>query len=343
MHIRFKHLIEDRDRHGNIRLYVRLPGRRKVRIRAPFGTDDFTAAYNAAVSDHVTAPPQAREKKQGSFGHLCVLYFASPTFKRLDKATQAWRRRTLDTICDQHAHKPLALLAPRHIRMLRDERADKPGAANMRLKALKALFAWACEEEPEFAPQNPTLGVRKIRYASDGHHSWSDDEITRYRDRHPTGTKARLALDLLLYTGGRREDAVRLGPQHVRGGRVKFRQAKNEHRNPIDIDIPLHSELGASIAATPLQHLTFLTTAYGRPFSPAGFGNWFRARCDEAELQHCSAHGLRKACAVALAEAGASTHEIAAVTGHVSLEEIERYTRAARKTKLADAAIAKLK
>jgi len=343
MHIRFKHLIEDRDRHGNIRLYVRLPGRRKVRIRAPFGTDDFTAAYNAAVSDHVTAPPQAREKKQGSFGHLCVLYFASPTFKRLDKATQAWRRRTLDKICDQHAHKPVALLVPRHIRMLRDERADKPGAANMRLKALKALFAWACEEQPEFASQNPTVGIRKIRYASDGHHSWREEEITRYRDRHPIGTKARLALDLLLYTGGRREDAVRLGPQHVRGGRVKFRQAKNEHRNPIDIDIPLHSELEVSIAATPLQHLTFLTTAYGRPFTPAGFGNWFRARCDEAGLQHCSAHGLRKACATALAEAGASTHEIAAVTGHVSLEEIERYTRAARKTKLADAAIAKLK
>jgi integrase/recombinase XerD len=144
-------------------------------------------------------------------------------------------------------------------------------------------------------------------------------------------------------TGGRREDAVRLGPQHVRNGRVRFRQAKNEHRTPIDIDIPLHPELEASIAATPSGHLAFLATEFGRPFTPAGFGNWFRDQCDKANLHHCSAHGLRKATAAALAEAGASTHEIAAVTGHMSLEEVERYTRAVRRKKLADAAMAKLK
>jgi len=189
----------------------------------------------------------------------------------------------------------------RHVRALRDERSDRPGAANTRLKALKALFAWACEEKPELAPQNPTLGVRKIKYATDGHHSWSPGEIIQYRDRHPIGSKARLALDLLLYTGGRREDAVRLGSQHVRNGRIKFRQAKNEHRSPIDIDIPLHSELEASITATPSGHLTFLITEFGRPFTPAGFGNWFRARCDEAGLHHRSArlaqgvrHGTRR-------------------------------------------------
>jgi site-specific recombinase XerD len=89
--------------------------------------------------------------------------------------------------------------------------------------------------------------------------------------------------------------------------------------------------------------MTFLVTEYGRPFTPSGFGNWFRNRCDQANLRHCSAHGLRKATAAALAEAGATAHEIAAVTGHMSLEEIERYTRAARKRKLADTAIAKLK
>jgi integrase/recombinase XerD len=159
----------------------------------------------------------------------------------------------------------------------------------------------------------------------------------------PFGTKARLALDLLLYTGGRREDAVRLGPQHIRNGRVQFRQAKNEHRNPIDIDIPAHPELFTSITAARSGHLTFLVTEFGRPFTPAGFGNWFRDQCDQANLHHCSAHGLRKACATALAEAGATAHEIASVTGHQSLEEIERYTRDARKKKLADAAMAKLK
>src|SRR6266851_1612397 len=200
MEIRFKHLVEDRDRYKNIRIYVR----RKVRIRAPFRTDEFIAEYNAALSDHVSAPRQAKEAKQGSFRHLCVLYYGSPTFKRLDLATQSWRRRTLDAISQQHGHKPVALMAPRHIRMLRDERAEQPGAANQRLKALKALFAWACEEKSEIAPQNPTWGVRKLKYASAGHHSWASEEIARFREVYPLGSRARLALDLFVYTGCRR-------------------------------------------------------------------------------------------------------------------------------------------
>src|SRR6266436_5829038 len=124
MQIRFKHLVEDRDRYGNIRLYVRVPGRRKVRIRAQFGTDAFIAAYNAAVSDHIIAPRQAREAKPGSFRHLCTLYYGSPTFKRLDPATQSWRRRALDAVCEKHADKPVAIMKPQHVRALRDERAN---------------------------------------------------------------------------------------------------------------------------------------------------------------------------------------------------------------------------
>jgi integrase/recombinase XerD len=147
----------------------------------------------------------------------------------------------------------------------------------------------------------------------------------------------------MLYTACRREDAVRLGPQHVRRGRVRFTQAKNEHRNPVHIDIPLHPDLAAVIDGTPAAHLTFLVTALEKPFTPAGFGNWFRDCSNEAGLPHCSAHGLRKATAARLAERGATTHEIMAVTGHRSLEEVERYTRAARRVGLADSAMAKFK
>jgi integrase/recombinase XerD len=185
MIIKFRYLVQDLDRHGNVRVYVRVPGRRKVRIRALFGTDDFIHAYNAAVSEHVTAPPKA---KAGSFRHLCILYHGSSTFKRLDVATQSWRRRALDAIAEKHGHKPVAQMEARHIRMLRDERDDRPGAANKRLKALKALFAWACEERPDIARQNPTLTVHKIPYASSGHHSWTPQEIEQYRERHSVGT-----------------------------------------------------------------------------------------------------------------------------------------------------------
>jgi integrase/recombinase XerD len=134
-----------------------------------------------------------------------------------------------------------------------------------------------------------------------------------------------------------------LGRQHVRDGRIRFRQAKNEHRNPIEVDIPLHPNLAASIAATEVGNLSFLITQYGKPFTANGFGNKFKDWCRQAGLPHCSSHGLRKATAAALAEAGATPHEIMAITGHQTLDEVERYTKAARRTKLADEAMAKLR
>jgi integrase/recombinase XerD len=338
--IRFKHIVEDRDRHGNMRLYVRVPGRQKVRIRATFGTDEFMAAYNDAMADHVTAPRQSNHARPGSFRYLCIRYYDSAAYKSLDLSTRSWQRRALDEIAQEHGAKPVAMMAPRHVRRIRDAKIKTPAAANQRVKALRAMFSWA--NEAEQTSVNPTVGVKKLKYATDGHHTWTREEIEQFRERHVPGTQARLALDLLRYTTGRREDAPRLGRQHVRDGRIRFRQAKNEHRNPIEIDIPLHPDLAASIAAADVGNLTFLTTQYGKPFTPNGFGNKFKDWCRQAELPHCSAHGLRKATAAALAEAGATPHEIGAITGHTSLKEIERYTKAAERSGLATAGMAKL-
>ena len=339
--IRLRYLVEDVDRHGNVRRYVRISGHPKVRLRGMPGSEEFMSGYHAALANKTKMPRQARAATRGSFRYVCQAYYASASFKTLDSSTQSWRRRALDAICEEHADKPIALMQPKHVRKLRDERAAMPGAANTRLKALRALFRWAVEAEE--APHDPTRDVHFIRYAAKGFHSWSLAEVEAFENRHPIGTKARLAMALLLYTTGRREDAVRLGPQHIREGRVQYRQAKNENRNPVDMDIPLHPDLQVIIEATPSGHLAFLVTAYGRPFTPAGFGNLFRDWCNQAGLPHCSAHGLRKATAARLAERGATAHEIMAITGHQTLEEVERYTRAACRAKLADAAMAKLK
>jgi integrase/recombinase XerD len=339
LQLKLKHLSGDVDRYGNARFYVRVPGRRKVRIRGVPGSDEFMAAYHAAI----VAPPAVAPgyAALGSLRHLCQLYYASVVFKTLDIATQTWRRRALDGISRAYGEQPVAKMEDRHVRKIVEERADKPTAAKKRLRALQALFKWAIANQE--VTRNPTRDVAPIRYFEKGHHSWTLEEVETFEEKHPLGTKARLAMALMLYTACRREDAVRLGPQHVRRGRVQFTQAKNEHRNPVAMNIPLHVDLAAAIEAAPSGHMTFLTTAFGKPFTPAGFGNWFRERCDEAGLPHCSAHGLRKATAARLAERGATPHEIMAVTGHQSLEEIERYTRAARRAGLADSAMAKLK
>ena len=260
----------------------------------------------------------------------------------IDGSTRSWQRRALDEIARDHAAKPVAMLEARHIRKMRDAKSATPAAANQLLKALRALFSWA--NEADETNVNPTIGVKKLRYRSDGHHTWTNDEIQQFYKRHPLGSQARLALDLLRYTTGRREDAPRLGRQHMREGRIRFRQAKNEHRNPIDIDIPLHPELAASIVAAKVTtNMTFLLTQFGKPFTANGFGNKFKDWCRQADLPHCSAHGVRKATSTELAESGATPHEIMAVTGHQTLEEVERYTKAASRKKTADAAMAKLK
>jgi integrase len=124
---------------------------------------------------------------------------------------------------------------------------------------------------------------------------------------------------------------------------LHYTQAKNEHRKPVRLIIPVHPELAKLITATPSGHLTFIVNARGKPFSRSRFGIKFRDWCDQAGLPHCSAHGLRKATAADLANCGCSTHEIMAITGHRTLEEVERYTRAANQKTLADSAMAKFK
>jgi integrase/recombinase XerD len=340
--IKLKYVVEDQDRHGNIRRYFRRKGQRKIRLPGLPGSDEFMEAYRAALA--TTGKTQQERNMRtaaGSFGYVCLNYYASPTFKALDPSTRHQRSYFLDSICEMYGDKAISRMESRHVKMLLEKRRHTPAAARNFLKALQALFKWAVDNKK--ATHNPTLDVEYIPYSTKGHHSWTIEEITQYEQRHPVGTLASLAKDIFFYTGCRREDAVRLGPQHIRNGRLQFTQAKNEHRNPVYIDIPVHPKLAEAIAACPSGHMTFLATANGKPFTPAGLGNKFRKWCNEADLSNCSAHGLRKAMATQLAEGGASPHEIMSVTGHRSLSEVQRYTREANKSKLADSAIAKFK
>jgi len=145
-----------------------------------------------------------------------------------------------------------------------------------------------------------------------------------FESHYPVGTKPRLAFELLLHTAQRRADVIRLGPQHVRGGVISIRQQKTGKT----LAIPVSPALAAALDGTPSKHLTFLVTEDGQPFEAMAFTKWFRRCCDAAGLSGYSAHGLRKSACRRLAEAGCSANEIAAISGHASLREVERYTRA---------------
>lgn len=333
---------EDMDRHGNARIYVRRPGMKKVRLRQTPGTPEFLEEYRSALAGRLaTARQKAAYAPAGksTLRWLCEQYFVSAEFKGLEARTQRVRRLILDGICQRDGDKPYALMEARHIRRRRDEKAETPEAANSLIKALRQVFAFAVEND--LADRNPAKDVPYLHSGSEGFHSWSLEEVQQFEDTHEVGSKARLALALLLYTGQRRSDVVSLGRQHVKDGWLSFTQVKNRKRKPITLSIPVLPELKKIIDATPSGNMTYLVTAFGKPFTANGFGNWFRDRCNEAGLPHCSAHGLRKAAAARLAELGASENEIMAVTGHTTSKEVVRYTRGARQKVLAASAMAR--
>lgn len=144
----------------------------------------------------------------------------------------------------------------------------------------------------------------------------------------------------MLWTGQRRSDALKMGRQHIKDGRISVRQGKTGK----ELKIPVAPQLNEAILAVPgaVGQLCFLVTERGRPFSEKGFGNWFRKRCDEADLPHCSAHGLRKAMMRRLAELGQSNQSLKSVSGHTRDDQVAHYTRAVDQRRMADHAIGQL-
>lgn len=349
MIVKYRYIYVDVDRHGNARIYFwRGKGHRKVRIRERPNTPQFHAAYQAliAAAEPESPHPSLTHSKPRSYRWLCEQFFASTDFKQLDEATQRTRRLLLEHTweepiapgsADRFADFPIEKMSAKAFRVLRDRKADFPAAANMRVKAVRRVFKWAVENEIGGLTTNPTRDVAYMKHVSGGYHTWTVEEVEQYEKRHPIGSKARLALALLLYTGVRRSDLVLLGRQHARAGWLKFTAQKNRNRNPITVEVPILPVLQSIIGASKTGELTYLVTEYGRPFTVAGFGGWFRERCDEAGLTHCSAHGLRKAGATIAAENGASPHQLMAIFGWLTLKEAERYTQAARRRRMARA------
>jgi integrase len=345
MKIKLQYVVEDVDRHGNVRLYFRRKGQPKVRLPGIPGSAEFMDAYRQALAGQAVAqaPGSTVGRKPGAntMRWLIETYYGSAEFKRLDERTQHVRRLVLDRFCevDGSGAKPFRLLLPRHIRRFRDDRADRPEAANSLVKYLRQVFAVAVSND--LMDRNPAREVPYLQSGSTGFHSWAIEEVKQFEERHPIGSKARLAMALLLYTGQRRSDVVEMGARHVHDGWLRFTQVKNRSRRPVAMEIPIIPALQAIIDVEPSDGPTFLMTAFGNSFTANGFGNRFRQWCNEAGLPHCSAHGLRKAAAARLAEIGCTEHEIMAVTGHKSLKEVSRYTRAARQKVLAASGMAK--
>lgn len=326
------------DRHGKERVRFRRKGFADYYFQAAFGTPAFMQEYRSCLDGVATSPvvPGAERAIPGSFDALIASYYRTADWLSPSDATRANRYRVIEHYRREHGHRKVADLQPVHVIAILGKKAATPNAANMLRKQLLRLMDFAVILK--IRTDNPVRVTKPYKIKTDGFHTWTEDEIAQFEARHPLGTKARLALALMLWTGQRRSDAIRMGRQHVRKGRLAFRQQKTDTA----LSLPIPPPLSAAIDAMPADNLTYLVTAYGKPFTPAGFGNWFRDRCDEAGLPQCSAHGLRKAAARRLAEAGCSNQLIKAWTGHKGDSEVALYTRDADQMALSDQAGARL-
>jgi integrase len=343
-----KYVVEDRTG-GVLRFYFRKKGQPKVRLPGFPGSDEFNAAYYEALNGlMVEARSGPKLSTKGSLRWLCELYFQSADYNKLDARTRLVRKQIIEHMWAEPTKPggnvlfediPLGNFGPKAVRVLRDRKADLPEAGNGRVKALRAVFKWATAPGVEHVNTNPARDVPYFRPETEGVHTWTEEEVAKYEARHPIGTMARLAMALMIYTSQRRSDAVLLGRQHLSNGALHFTQQKNRNRKPVRLVIPIHSDLQKVIDATECGDLSFLVTKFGKPFTPNGFGTYFRRRCNEAGLPHCSAHGLRKVAATRLANNGATEHQIMSVTGHATSKEVTRYTKAAEQKRLAKSAM----
>ncbi|WP_026783124.1 tyrosine-type recombinase/integrase [Pleomorphomonas koreensis] len=354
---RYRHVHEDVDRHGNPRIYFwRGKGHKRIRIRALPGTEAFDAAYAAALAqDTSTGACVAKQRiiQPGTFRWLCARYISEcADFLRCTEETRRVRRRVIETMLleprkpgstDLFADFPLNRLTAQAITILRDRKRTAPEAANTRLKALRQLFAWACSLPDSGMAFNPARDVKFFRTATEGHHTWTRDEVYQFIARHPLGTRAHLAMSIMLYTGVRISDLAQMGPQMLRDGWLYFIETKGRTRIVKPREILVLPILQEAIDAHTFGHLHFMVTAYGKPFSIKGLGQWFKDRCIEAGLPHCSAHGLRKAGATIATENGATEQELMAIFGWETSEQADGYTRKVNRRRLVARSIHKIR
>jgi integrase len=328
------YVLREVSRHGTVTWYFRKGKGPRLRLHGDYESEEWLADYDAALSGQKRIIPPTQT---GTLGWLIDRYFGSVAFATAAPATQRQRRYILEAVKRDNGLRRISEITQRKVAESRDARSATPAQAVVFVKALRALFKWAVAAQ--LVETNPTTGIVATDPKTDGHTPWVAEDFERYRARHPLGSMARLALDILLYVGMRGGDAILFGRQHVREGVIDYRSQKTG----VEVVAPLLEPLARSIeAAGATGRMTFLVTEFGTPFSSVNsFGNWFRKRCDEAGIAK-SAHGIRKGSATIAAENGATDRELMALYGWTTEKQAGVYTRKADRTRLARQAAAKL-
>lgn len=290
--------------------------------------DDDPRVLAAWAAEHARwqdSPPGVTTPKAGTFSWAVDLLKAHHSYKNLAAST----RKSHDAIARRYVkaqgNRPVNTITASDIERALYAKGGH-GAAN-ELKVLRRIFKHL--KKMQFIAKDPTAAVDFDKPKIKGFATADADDIQRFQERWQVGTTERLIFDLALMTGAARADIAKLGRQHLKGDLLVYRRQKSK----TVAEVPLMVELRRVIARTPDIAPAFVLSKHGKPYAPETIGNMFRDAAREAGME-ARLHGLRKAFCVYWAEKGASTHQIAAMAGHMSLSEVERYTRAADRTRL---------
>lgn len=322
------HVHRYRDRHGVVRRYVRRKGFKSVALPGKPGTPEYHAAYHAAF----TAAPPARPTgfRPGTIGDLWRQYQRTPKWGNLARSSQATYGKVMDMmLMPKIGQRTAAGMTREHVEAIVYEiGATRPSMANLTMSVLRLLMNFAIAKKLRL--DNPVS--RMDRYDGGEHHTWTDEQLEAFERRWAIGTRERLAYALLLYTGQRGGDVVRMRRSDIVRGSIRVKQQKTG----AELMIPIHPALAVAMKAYPAKGLHLTGDPAGRPISRHAMTEWLKRAIAAAGLpSECLPHGLRKAAMRRLAERGADVKQIAAVSGHKTLREVQRYTEAADQEKLA--------
>lgn len=327
--LKLKYVNEYRDRTGKTRRYFR-KGSRRGALPGEVGSDEFMVAYQALLAGGKAAPVSV--KTAGSLGLLITEYYGSRPFLNLKPSSRKIYRYVLEPIAKEHGHRTVMMTHKDAGKIIAKIGAKKPGMANLTKSVMQNLMKYAVKAG--WRDDNPIIGIEAFRRGT--HHTWTEGELKTFEARWPLGTRQRLAYALLLYTGQRVGDVAKMRRADIVDGELHVIQQKTG----AELYLPVTPELERAMKACPAKGLSLIGREDGRPLSRAALSHMMRAAIKDAELPaKCVSHGLRKAAMRRLAEGGKTEKQIAAVSGHKTLREVERYTAAADQRKLAQAAI----
>lgn len=317
--------------------YFRRRGYPRIRLPGHPGSKEFMAAYQKALETDQEQVGASRTIPR-SMKALAIAWRASSQFKGLTATSQKTYNRLIENFLEHHGHKAAATAEPRHILAILEVMSDTPAQANALRNVLRQMFQYAFEHG--WRQDNPVKDIKKLKYRKTPFPTWSEEDIRIFENFWPIGSRARLALALFLYTGQRRSDVIHMGPARLKNGGIEVVQIKTGKY----LLIPMHPDMAEVLSAHEHLGAAFLMTQAGQPFASGNaFYNWFKECAIKAGVQaKLGPHGLRKAAARRLAEAGCTPSEIQAITGHNTLSEVERYTRDANQKLLAESAWKKL-